>query len=1292
MPSNDLRTKVKNAIDAGHTEEEIAAMIKRYRELNPEPVDRTPAIPPAPYTGDTARRVAESEPDTFWGGVANSFKTGEALKAGFEGARGWLRGAILDIPSSLNDAGNAIAAGLDSLATNPEAHFKAMGPAFREMGHEFANTVSHAGSNPHAFGRMMGQLTGQPIVMEGALAGTGALARTAPVQNFAKAHALQAAKVLEPVGRAMEGSRAATSGVPYTKTGAIAKVAGRTVAPVGRAIRQTGENLRMFGNSVETPRNLAARTANRPPGTTVASGDIFSDVAVADNQPPIVESPDAFAARGSGDPPLVYPDPYGSPRSVAENQPPILESPNDLAARGGGTNPAFPFEVADPVDIDPIFRKPGPPPSGAAPALVKDANSLTPEEQMAAAIQEVRDRFVKEADPTTQAPPPPYSHGAAAPPEQPRFSVRTPRPTKDSPLSHLSLDELIKIQEDAAAGRKPQIRAKAPKTKAAAKNPPTAEKFEPTVDPKEVLKGVDPNDLKAALERMKARDAGVDPATGEILTPPTKPAKVKWRNPFERFKNETGAVGRDISDIIERQAAEKMARQSAPRPTENMPDWGMETIREPRPVNPLRPKVPPGQVTNRQMFERSGRIAAENRTNPGQRFADEVLGGHEFAEDMLLTPDELRNPDVPVSNSPFENQFDPRIAPGGVVSEATPARETVFRGGGLKGRDGHSFFTTDKNEAMGYASLAERPEDRLLWEGTLPKGEYPAGNLTTKGNIPEAWADIQRAVPNDVVESVFQRSGDPTQVPQQVMRGEPGYDEWVKFRDSFDKPAEIKPEDWGDWGGAEKDLPTLVNDKSGSTVAKPKSSFSDRVRRLLKDEAGELGDDVQPRQTPKFGRGGVADFDNGPPEIVAPMGIEGESAMDFIRRYTNNDLSTVEQVNQLPEDIKRGFVKLWKESQAKLKREPAEVVRPSAFSRNLLKDERGMVGKDINNPSNPKPNPREKAIEVLRAIEKNLGRSLTPKEIVELQDTANATRAAGSNPKKSPSVGDRNWDVMHPSGKPIGNIAVTRAEIAAARKAGQIPEGMDDVDVSNAMFQQKLEELAAENGYTPNDLNRLKINYNTKATKEAPAKSVTRESTPTPKVKKYDITGREVKSEDAPKLVDPKTEKLTFDPDRAFEPGGDIQPVAKEASRLETANAPDESFKRLLPREMQYSLGEGETFKDRLTQLINAVTDVDLNPVDMRQVRAEIAAEEAGKAKAAAEAQQMSEINKFLQSIHETLPDSTTPLLDLKKIDLGSLSRGKLNQNAREWVSPRLVRQNPTIARKYKDVVRKKQN
>lgn len=187
----------------------------------------------------------------------------------------------------------------------------------------------------------------------------------------------------------------------------------------------------------------------------------------------------------------------------------------------------------------------------------------------------------------------------------------------------------------------------------------------------------------------------VDPTTGEII-PPLRGKKLqgKWNRPgksepdvapedFEFGPDEPGVdvdpTGTDVINDAGRQFADEIESQRFPgdeafdlgemnpgfRQTSNMPDWGQQAS-IPRPVNPLRPEVPPGQVTNRQMFENSERRALENRIADqdirGRKFAEEVSPGHEFDPDMMFTPDEFGQADIPPMRSPVENQFDPRTS------------------------------------------------------------------------------------------------------------------------------------------------------------------------------------------------------------------------------------------------------------------------------------------------------------------------------------------------------------------------------------------------------------------------------------------------------------------------------------------------------------------------------------------------------------------------------------------------------------------------------------------------------
>src|SRR5215204_1364004 len=151
----DLKTIVDRMIAAGEPEEAIGGVIQEFNRTN-RPKPAKPVAPPR------AQEVLD-EPDNFFEGFSKSIFGGEALNAGWEGAKGWAKGAVVDIPSTLfHGAKDAL-----DMKLNPGMTSLRMSEGLREI----PNIVSHAGSDPQPFGRMMGQLTGQPAILEGALMG-----------------------------------------------------------------------------------------------------------------------------------------------------------------------------------------------------------------------------------------------------------------------------------------------------------------------------------------------------------------------------------------------------------------------------------------------------------------------------------------------------------------------------------------------------------------------------------------------------------------------------------------------------------------------------------------------------------------------------------------------------------------------------------------------------------------------------------------------------------------------------------------------------------------------------------------------------------------------------------------------------------------------------------------------------------------------------------------------------------------------------------------------------------------
>lgn len=139
---------VQKMIEEGQSEEDIAAVVQEYNQQKAEQTH---------YKG----------PDTFWEGVNESmYPGGEAQQAALQGGLGFLKGATLNLPGSiisgLSSVANAVAnprETIESIPNIPGAIGNALGGMWE--------TTKQAGTDPVAFGEMMGELTGQPAVTAG---------------------------------------------------------------------------------------------------------------------------------------------------------------------------------------------------------------------------------------------------------------------------------------------------------------------------------------------------------------------------------------------------------------------------------------------------------------------------------------------------------------------------------------------------------------------------------------------------------------------------------------------------------------------------------------------------------------------------------------------------------------------------------------------------------------------------------------------------------------------------------------------------------------------------------------------------------------------------------------------------------------------------------------------------------------------------------------------------------------------------------------------------------------------
>jgi hypothetical protein len=215
------------------------------------------------------------------------------------------------------------------------------------------------------------------------------------------------------------------------------------------------------------------------------------------------------------------------------------------------------------------------------------------------------------------------------------------------------------------------------------------------------------------------------------------------------------------------------------------------------------------------------------------------------------------------------------------------------------------------------------------------------------------------------------------------------------------------------------------------------------------------------------------------------------------------------------------------------------------------------------------------------------------------------------------------------------------------------------------MFEAKRDELLESHGLTADDLPRMKIE-----TKSA-AKKVAKSTAKSAPAEKVDAPIEELQEElpEGAATTSKAAPRERIDPDTAFGPGGNIGAIAKEAEMLDRTSGGDLKFKALLPTSLRYALEPGETFRKRLSNLINTIQEAE-SP--------------RGEAAAAARA---AEREKFIQSVLNPLeePATNVPLLDLSKVDITKLRPGKINQQPAQWISPRMQQQFPGLARRLKE-------
>jgi hypothetical protein len=212
--------------------------------------------------------IKDDAPDTWMEGFKQSILGGEALDTGLKGAKGFLKGSILDIPETL---WSGLKEGFN-LATNPIGTMYDKIKSAPEAGRQLFDTVDQAGGNPEEFGRLMGQTTGQPLVTAGLVKGTPGAIRTA-------------GRVIEPAGKVMKRY------APLTGMPVVSPLAGRNLVRIERGI---GRGMESVGKKMKSVGKTNEEVMTEPPlEMPLSEGDILpqskSFKVIRNENPPIVK-------------------------------------------------------------------------------------------------------------------------------------------------------------------------------------------------------------------------------------------------------------------------------------------------------------------------------------------------------------------------------------------------------------------------------------------------------------------------------------------------------------------------------------------------------------------------------------------------------------------------------------------------------------------------------------------------------------------------------------------------------------------------------------------------------------------------------------------------------------------------------------------------------------------------------------------------------------------------------------------------------------------------------------------
>ncbi len=215
---------------------DILDELNELDEPPPDILDETPV-------SNTISKLPDNAPDTWMEGFKQSVLGGEALNVGMQGAKGFAKGATLDIPATF--MGMAKSAG-QTFLNKMRGDSSGLNLDDPGMSIDFSRAGTPEGAEQ--FGRELGQLAGQPLTTYGLakatpsmIRGTGVVAEN--TGRIMRKYTPISTATGAAVGASYGGFPGAVLGTMRPSTAVLRAIE----RPIGRGIESVGQKMRQFG-------------------------------------------------------------------------------------------------------------------------------------------------------------------------------------------------------------------------------------------------------------------------------------------------------------------------------------------------------------------------------------------------------------------------------------------------------------------------------------------------------------------------------------------------------------------------------------------------------------------------------------------------------------------------------------------------------------------------------------------------------------------------------------------------------------------------------------------------------------------------------------------------------------------------------------------------------------------------------------------------------------------------------------------------------------------------------------